>query len=240
MDKDFAKYLLGKTKEDYNLIAEDWSKTRNFVSPKEKEWFLRYIFVGDRVLDLGCGNGRFFEIFNDKKVDYTGVDFSERLIEIAKNKYPNGNFLVSSAFNLPFPDNLFDRVLCIAVLHHIPSKELRLKFLKEIKRIMKPKGMLILTVWNLNPINMILTGRYKRFSGFLKCFILKILGKSKLDFKDFFIPWKNVLLRYVHFFTKNELKELAERSDLKLKEIGGFRNKKSKEGNIYLIAKKPL
>lgn len=222
------------------MIAEDWSKTRSFVPLKEKEWFLRHIFVGDKVLDLGCGNGRFFEIFNDKKVDYTGIDFSERLIEIAKNKYPNGNFLVSSAFNLPFPDNLFDRVLCIAVLHHIPSKELRLKFLEEIKRIMKPKGTLILTVWNLNPIDMILTGRYKRFLNFLKCFVLKILGKSKLDFKDFFIPWRNILLRYVHFFTKSELKELAEQSGLKTKKIGGFRNKKSKEGNIYIITKKPL
>jgi len=238
MDREYAQYLLNKTKEDYNLIAEDWSKTRSFVIFEEKEWFLRYISAGDKVLDLGCGNGRFFEIFNEKKVDYTGVDFSEKLIEIAKSKYPKGNFLVSSVFNLPFPDNFFDRVLCVAVFHHIPSKELRLNLLKEIKRIMKPGGRLILTIWNLNPIGMILIGKYKRFLSFLKYFILKILGRSKLDFKDFYIPWRNILLRYIHFFTKTELKELVKQSGLELDEIGSFRNKKSKEGNIYIIAKK--
>lgn len=230
--------MLEKTKDDYNLIAEDFSRTRVFVSKKIKNWILQYIFPGERILDLGCGNGRFYEIFENMGVDYFGTDISDKLIALAKSKHPQANFQISSAFNLPFPDEFFDKVLSVAVFHHIPSEEFRIKFLKEVKRVLKPKGLLVLMVWNLNPFKMILIGKNKRVLNFLRCLILKILKKSELDFNDFFIPWSNKCQRYVHYFSRNELVKLIRKSGLKMKKSGFLETGKKKEANIYLIAQK--
>ena len=63
---------------------------------------------GDKVLDLGCGNGRFYDFFKKRKVDYVGIDNSERMIEIAKEKHPEARFGVSSGFETTFPDSYFE------------------------------------------------------------------------------------------------------------------------------------
>jgi ubiquinone/menaquinone biosynthesis C-methylase UbiE len=145
MDQKYAKYLLEKTREDYNLLAEDFSRTRSVVW-EELKLLGKYILPGDKILDLGCGNGRLLQILGEKNIEYFGVDNSEKLIKIAKEKYLHPpqvfgtqkfgrariNFQVADALNLPFSDNFFDKVYSIAVLHHIPSTEFRLQFLKEI------------------------------------------------------------------------------------------------------------
>lgn len=234
MDKNYAEELLKKLKEDYNLIAEEFSVRRSYIPEDFKNWLIQCFFAGEKVLDWGCGNGRFYEVF--KSGDYYGVDISEKMIEIARTRYPKGRFQVVEPLNLPFPDNFFDKIFSLAVFHHLPSKEFRIQFLKEAKRILKLEGILILTVWDLNPLKMILIGEWKRALFFFNYLILKIFGRSGLDFKDFYLSWGNTCFRYVHYFTKNELKKLAEKSDFKIKEIGILRNKK--EGNIYLIAQK--
>ncbi|MFC1630003.1 class I SAM-dependent methyltransferase [Patescibacteria group bacterium] len=230
MDKKYAQYLLQKTKDDYTAIADHFSRTRSFVWDDLKV-FEKYITSGEKVLDLGCGNGRLSEIY--KGTEYVGVDNSEKLIQIAKQKYPDNEFLVADAFQLPFPDNYFDKVFSIAVLHHIPSKELRLQFLKEVKRILKPKGLLIFTVWNL-------WNKRSAWKLFLKFTLLKLLRKSKLDYKDIFYPWKDqngkiMISRYFHLFNKEELGNLLQNSGFKIREKGTL-----KRGfNTYFVAQKP-
>jgi ubiquinone/menaquinone biosynthesis C-methylase UbiE len=236
MEKEYAEYLLKKTKQNYNLIAEDFSRTREYIPEERKKLLLQYIMPGERVLDWGCGNGRFYEAL--KEIDYYGVDISEKMIEIAKAKYPKAKFQVVEPLSLPFPNNFFDKIFSFAVFHHIPSDRFRLQFLKEARRVLKPEGFLILTAWNLNPLRMILIGEEKRFFSFIKFSILKILGKSKLDFKDFYIPWRNLCQRYVHCFSKSEIKNLVKESELKIEEIGILKSHKTKESNIYLVAKK--
>ena len=238
MNPDYAEYLLEKIRQDYNLIAEDFSRTRAFVPEELKNFILQHIFAGEKILDLGCGNGRFYEIFEKMGVDYFGVDVSEKLIEIAKNKYPQAKFQVTPALNLPFPNNFFDKILSVAVFHHLPSAEFRLRYLKEARRILKPEGLLVLTVWNLNPFKMFLIGEWERALSFLKFSILKIFGKSRLDFGDFYIPWQKTCQRYIHYFTKKELQRLIEKSELKTKEIGIIKSSQTKESNIYLVAEK--
>lgn len=232
MDGKYAKYLLEKTHQDYDTIAEHFSKTRNFVWEELKS-LSQYSFAGERVLDLGCGNGRLLEIFKDKSIDYIGVDSSEKLIEIAKRKYPKAKFQKGDGLNLPFPANYFDKIYSIAVLHHIPSVKFRLRFLREAKRVLKPEGLLILTVWNL--------WQQKFLKYHLKFFFLKLIKKSKLDFKDVFYPWKNqagevIVQRYVHVFSKRELKKLVKKSGFKTKDIWIWG--KARRSNILLTAEK--
>ncbi len=168
MDLNYAKYLLEKTRNDYNSIAEDFSRTRWNIWA-EFNIFREYVKNGDKVLDAGCGNGRLLELFKDKVIDYTGIDISEKLINLARKKYSDNNFIVADTLNLPFPDNNFDKVFSIAVLHTIPSCGLRQKVLFELRRVLKPSGFLILTVWDV--------WRKDTFPLLLKYCLLKLINK---------------------------------------------------------------
>jgi ubiquinone/menaquinone biosynthesis C-methylase UbiE len=230
MDKKYAEYLLNKTKEDYNLIAEDFSSTREFIWEEINFLFNDYLSSGDKVLDLGCGNGRYFPIFKEKGTECFGVDNSEKLIDIAKKKYSGGKFKIGDALNIPFPDDNFDKVYSIAVLHHIPSKELRISALKEAKRVLKPGGFLILTVWRFHKLE----ARFLLF----KYSVLRLFGISKMDYRDILEPWADKTNRYYHYFSKRELESLAEEAGFKIKKSGLVKNKKRNRQNFYLVAEK--
>ncbi len=228
MKPEFAKYLLNKTKEDYNLIAKEFSNTRQRPWPEIKFLFDKYLSPEDKVLDIGCGNGRFFPFF---KGGYVGIDNSEKLIGLAREKFPDADFREANALNLPFDDESFDRVYSIAVLHHIPSKQLRIKFLKQAKRVLKADGKLILVVWKFRD--------RKELANLVKFTILKLLNLIKLDYRDVLEPFFGKALRYYHCFTKKELKRLAEAAGFVIQEIGVVRNKRGNRQNFYLIARKP-
>lgn len=235
MKLDFAKELIRKTREDYNLISEQFSSTREFLWQDLKP-FLDYTVSGDKVLDLGCGNGRLFPALKEKGAGYIGVDISPKLIGEAKKKFQEADFRVIDILELPFSENYFDKIYCIAVLHHIPSEELRIKALKEARRALKPNAKLILTVWNLKQRKGV-----RKLA--LKEAILRILGKSQMDFRDILLPWKDsagkvLTKRYYHIFTKRELKKLAKKAGFKINKIGITDPSEKKERNIYLIAEK--
>lgn len=233
MDSNYAKYLLEETRKNYNATAEDYTRTRAHI-PEDIKLLASYTREGEKILDSGCASGRFFGVLKSKKVHYFGVDLSDKLIDIAKDKYPEADFRVADALNLPFPDDFFDKVYSISVLHNIPSKELQLQYLKEAKRALKPGGTLILRVWDF----------WKRKEGwrlFLKYSLLKFFNKSKLDFFDVFVPWKDdkgkiITQRYFHCFTEKRIITLIKEANFKIKKV--WRDGKDPRTNIYLVAEK--
>ena len=225
MEREYAEYLLNKTKEDYDLIAEEYARTREFTWDIEP--LAKYVLPREKILDLGCGSGRLLKIFQKIEIDYLGVDGSKKLIKIAQRKYPNAKFQVADVLNLSFPNNSFDKVFSIRVLPHIPSKEFQIRFLKEAKRVLKPGGLLILTAWYLWGFT-----NKRNLLAIIKNLFLKIVGKSKLDFGDALIPWGKKIMRYYHYFTKNSLKRLVRESGFKVKRIW------ISPFDIYLIAEK--
>lgn len=233
MKEEYAKQLLEKVKQDYNLAAQEFSNRRQSIWQEMRFLFDDFLQPHDKALDLGCGNGRFFEVMQGKEVDYYGVDISEELIEIAKQQYPQTNFQVGSALNIPFNNNFFDKVYLIAVLHNIPSKSFRLQALEEAKRVLKPGGLVIATCWNLWPCP-------KKRNLILKYGFLKIVGKTKLDFKDIFIPFAGMESCYFHCFTKRELEKLAKKAQLAIRESGKIivGQEKRPNSNFYIVAEK--
>lgn len=233
MKKDYAEFLLEKTKEDYNLISEEFARTRAFPSEDIKA-LADYSRLGEKILDFGCGSGRLFAALKDRGIEYFGADVSPKQIEIAKRTYPEADFRITSGLVLDFPENFFDKVYAIAVLHHLPSLELRLQLLKELKRVLKPAGQLFLRVWDIWP------DRKKR-KLFWQFAFLKLIGKSKLDFGDIFMPWKDsqgkvLAERYYHCFTKRELKRLARQAGFKI--VKSWPAGEKEKANLYLIAEK--
>lgn len=223
MEQELADELVKKTKNDFDLIAKEFSQTRCYLWPELADSFQGFIKEEDKILDIGCGNGRLLDLFRGKKMSYIGIDNSEGQIKEAKAKYPEENFLVADALNLPFDNNIFDKVFSVAVFHEIPSSEFRRKFLKEIKRVLKENGLLFLTVWDL---------RFQ-LSLILKYSFLKIIGRSKLDWKDVFIPWGDKAQRYYHIFSQGEIIKLVKKAG-----FGIIKTGITKKRNIYLIAKK--
>ncbi len=231
MDKKYAEFILSKVNEHYSLVSEKFSRTRDKPWYEINFLFNRYIEKNDYVLDLGCGNGRFYELLKNK-TNYFGVDNSKELISLAKKRYPETCFKKGNVLNIPFPDNYFNKVFSVSVLHHIPSKELRKEFLKQAKRVLKPKGILIITVWDLK--------EKKRIKKIIrKNYFLKIIGKSKLDFNDAFIDWHGISKQFVHSFSFFELKSLVKKSGFNLIDSGIIKIKGKKSlSNFFIVAKK--
>jgi ubiquinone/menaquinone biosynthesis C-methylase UbiE len=223
MDKKNAQQILSETKKHYSLAASHFSRARSRAWPEMKFLIDKYVKEKDKVLDLGCGNGRFSEFF----LDYLGVDSSQELIDIARENNPSKNFLVADALNLPLTDQSFDLIFSVSVLHHIPSKRLRSKFLQESKRVLKPGGTMILTVWDLwsNP--------NKRFT-IIKSSLISLIGLK--DFKDIEIDWYGAGKCYLHAFSLRELEKLAQENRFSLISSGRIELKKKKNlSNFYLV-----
>jgi 2-polyprenyl-3-methyl-5-hydroxy-6-metoxy-1,4-benzoquinol methylase len=213
MDKETQQKLLNIVKEGYEEIAEDFSETRKKYLWPELVKLAGLVKDGDSVLDAGCGNGRLVEALKNKQVDYLGVDNSEKLISLARGKYGSQNFkfLVGDILELDKKiDKKFDFIFCIAVLHHIPGNDLRVKALEQLKSKIKPGGKIILTVWNLWNLP-----KFKKL--IFKFMVLKLIGKNRMDFGDIlFRGFKLNRERYYHAFSQCELKGLFKKSGLKI------------------------
>lgn len=102
-----------------------------------------------RVLDLGCGNGRFLLPLS-RKYESIGTDVSETAVNRALSYLFKNNShaecLVSSITLLPFSENSFDVVLCLGVVQHLLEDERKLA-ISEIKRVMKSGAVLVLEVF---------------------------------------------------------------------------------------------
>lgn len=229
MKKESALKLLQKTKSDYDKLAVLFQEKRSFLTP-DILYLKKFAENGDKILDLGCGFGRLNEVFKDLDIDYIGTDISSKQIKLAQQTYPNKKFLQSKLLIQPFEDNVFDKVFCLSVIHHIPSKKLRGQFLNEIKRILKPEGQLILTAWYLwdNPKIISLIDKFDK-------------QKLELDKNDIIFPFKNnqgkiIAKRYIHCFKQDELKELIKDSGFKIEPIKILpRDKKGENRNILAV-----
>jgi len=97
-----------------------------------------------KILDLGCGTGWFSGDLS-KFGQVTGVDLSETAISKAKARFPHVQFIAGNLFELTFPRENFDLVVCQEVIAHVADQ---VGLLNRIADILKPKGYLIMTTVN--------------------------------------------------------------------------------------------
>lgn len=230
MDKQTQKEILDIVKRNYDEIADDFNETRKKYLWPELMRLTDAVKDGDRVLDAGCGNGRLLEGFIERKIVYLGVDQSEKLLAAARKNYSDREFVSGNILELhKIPGLNFDQAFCVAVLHHLPGADLRLKALRQLKNKVKEGGRLVITAWNM-------WSRPKFRRLIFKFFLLKLIKKSRLDFGDILFDWKNEAgpgsRRYYHAFTKRGLKKLARRSGLKVENF--YKDKY----NYYLVIRK--
>jgi ubiquinone/menaquinone biosynthesis C-methylase UbiE len=100
---------------------------------------------GSFVADIGCGNGKYMNYRND--INMKGIDISIKLVEICQMK--GFDVIKASMIDIPFDNNTFDGIICIASYHHLNNDDDRKKTLDEIYRILKPGGIAFIEVWGI-------------------------------------------------------------------------------------------
>ena len=96
-------------------------------------------------LDLGCASGYMLsEIAKDyPDLDFVGVDVYDKSIEFAKKTYPHIKFITSDVVNLPLKDQSFDLIISYETFEHVLNP---VRFLKEVRRVLKDDGTFILAM----------------------------------------------------------------------------------------------
>ena len=112
-------------KATYNRIAGDWSKDHRGDTwwVEGTDTFVSFLKSGASVLDVGCGDGVKSKYLLDKGLKVVGIDFSEKMVEIARREVPGATFQVADIKNLSGLKEDFDGILAQAVLLHIPKSE---------------------------------------------------------------------------------------------------------------------
>ena len=181
----------------WDKIARPWQEFRE-KPLKEVADFLEK--QKGRVIDLGCGTGRHF--INQRGLKIYGVDFSKEMIKRAEAYVKKENLGIilkkASAEKIPYKDDFFDAAIFIATLHCIETKKKRKKTLRELKRVLKPGGEALITVWSRNQ------------------------KRVKNKPKESQIPWTiggKKYYRYYYIYEKKELTDLLKEAGFKILKI---------------------
>lgn len=140
---DLANNLENFYSVNKNYYAEIDFTEGNWVN-KEEPLYIEIInsaLKADKILEIGCGSANILK-HCDIQQKYTGIDFSKSLLANNKVKYPAANFTSFTEYNrLSFENNLFDFVFSVFVIEHTVFP---LELIKEMERVTKPGGTLII------------------------------------------------------------------------------------------------
>lgn len=96
--------------------------------------------AGEQVVDLGCGSGVFTGLLQRHGLRCTGLDLSPKLISLARQKYPEMEFIEGDVEALPFPDASLDGVVLSGLVHHLPDPA---RCAAEAYRVLRPGGRFV-------------------------------------------------------------------------------------------------
>uniref|UniRef100_A0A6C0EDA5 Methyltransferase type 11 domain-containing protein n=1 Tax=viral metagenome TaxID=1070528 RepID=A0A6C0EDA5_9ZZZZ len=173
----------------YEHISEHFDLTRY------KQWkcvreFLSKIPDDELIYEAGCGNGK-----NMSKPNMYGSDICLNFVELCKSKGLNVKH--NDICHLEEKDDTYDATMCIAVVHHLATRERRIEAIKELCRITKPTKPILIAVWSHE--------------------------YNKDDNQDRMISWQKQdgtkYDRYYHYFTKDELEDIYKEIGVNIETI---------------------
>lgn len=215
MDLSTAARLIELNRDFYDRFGNSFSATRQRIQPGVRR-VLDLLKGDESILDLGCGNGQLARVLAKcgHSGSYLGVDFSLPLLRDAESLPENfsARFVQADLTELsPLKDQLsiaggWSIVTAFAVLHHIPSRELRLNLLRIVHQLVKDDGLFIHSNWQfLNS---------EKLKARIQPWEAAAIPASAVDSGDYLLDWRSggKGLRYLHHFDERELDELAQAS----------------------------
>ena len=189
-----------------------------------------------KVLDVGCGNARFYEFLKQHKIkcEYVGVDNSQKLLNLAKENYPEATFINKDFVQEPsFISKLgkFDLVVSFGVVHHIPSYKRRSGFIKQLAKTVSRDGILMLSFWQfVNSYNLMKRKVEWEDIG---------LTSDDVEERDFLLDWQRGerAIRYCHWTGNDEAKKLLLSGNLQTTELFEA-DGESETLNLYAITRR--
>lgn len=235
----------------YDDIANHFSHTRHTAWP-EVARFVSTLHCTDRLLDIGCGNGKNLLIAsqqvqnNQVSLDLQScvrlaTDMSFGLLSVCRERgLPS---VQANCLQLPFLENTFDALICIAVLHHLVTERRRMQALTEISRVLLSNGKALIYVWAFEQkrngkksvyITKKTDSNEDESTGQIQC-QQTVAGqlpvhqnRTAFQQQDMLVPWnsKNFKksadqkeeksveqLRFYHLFKEGELEQLIDKID---------------------------
>lgn len=219
MNLEQAKQLVSSVSKTYESIADHFDLTRTKLWD-EFQYFNPFFEKSQKVLEVGCGNGRNVKLFENLAVDYLGVDNSQSLIKLAQSKEFSGqtkpNFMFADILDLSRLPQDYDVVMLVAVLQHIP-KPLQDQAMAQLAARLKNGGVLLMTNWNMWQKKFLRIRLGQLFKRILKP-AEEIYGvpRKALSFNDVFVSYKKAVpddqfARYLFAYAPISLKKLLEK-----------------------------
>jgi SAM-dependent methyltransferase len=220
VNPELVKQLVALNHTFYSRFASEFSETRSSAQARLNR-IIRYVPDGASVLEIGCGNGRLAErLARDlRPLSYVGVDLSKEMIEIAAARSANlhsiaAEFRVADVtapgWNVALPGAPFDVAIALAVLHHIPSFELRRQVLRDVHAVLKPGGLFVMANWQFL--------KNDRMRKRIEVWETVGIDERELETGDALLRWKRggTGYRYCHWLSKTEVEELAKQSGFRV------------------------
>lgn len=129
-------------REVYEKIAKHFSNTRVYTWA----WIRGFIErqpSNSLIYDIGCGNGRNMNPDSDKK--FIGIDNCREFLKICRER--GLEVVEASMTSIPLLSGTADAIICIAAFHHLSKMDDRILALLEMKRLVKPGGRILISVW---------------------------------------------------------------------------------------------
>jgi tRNA (uracil-5-)-methyltransferase TRM9 len=220
VDANTVSHLLDINREFYQTFALQFSTTRQRLQPGVIR-ILNKLPSKASVLDLGCGNGELAKELHVRHHQgaYLGLDSNSKLLSIAREhlaSIPSIKFLLRDLslfdWDIGLPITEFDTILAFAVLHHIPSNDLRHQIIEKVRSLLVLGGRFIHSEWQfVNSPRLLARVQSWEEVG---------LSPAHVDAGDYLIDWRQggYGLRYVHHFEEQELATLANETGFKIVE----------------------
>jgi SAM-dependent methyltransferase len=159
------------------------------------------------ILDVGCGVGLAHRYLIPHFQKLTGIDIEKSAISSARSNHPKVPYLQYDGKQLPFEKGTFDITFAICVMHHVNPLSWR-KFLKEMKRVTRPNGLVVVfehNPWNFLTLKAVNSCELDRDANLLTFPTMKRLF-VETSFKTLqsafiiFFPWRGRIFRFVERF----------------------------------------